>query len=149
MKKSKLGGALQETDESALWLELLREECETASQLTQPLEFESNELLAIFTDIRYAMRLTREETKAISEEVRRVDATAQIYLYGSRADDTARGGDIDLLVVSEQLDFRGILRLRTAILDLIGWQQLDLTVRKPNQLADPLAAVARQTGIPL
>ena len=95
------------------------------------------------------MRLTREETKAISEEVRRVDATAQIYLYGSRADDTARGGDIDLLVVSEQLDFRGILRLRTAILDLIGWQQLDLTVRKPNQLADPLAAVARQTGIPL
>ena len=149
MKKSKLGGALQETDESALWLELLREECGTASQLTQPLEFESNELLAIFTDIRYAMRLTREETKAISEEVRRVDAAAQIYLYGSRADDTARGGDIDLLVVSEQLDFRGILRLRTAILDRIGWQQLDLTVRKPNQLADPLAAVARQTGIPL
>ena len=118
---SKLGGALQETDESALWLELLREECGTASQLTQPLEFESNELLAIFTDIRYAMRLTREETKAISEEVRRVDATAQIYLYGSRADDTARGGDIDLLVVSEQLDFRAILRLRTAILDRIGW----------------------------
>lgn len=112
---------MQETDESALWLELLREECGTASQLTQPLEFESNELLAIFTDIRYAMRLTREETKAISEEVRRVDATAQIYLYGSRADDTARGGDIDLLVVSEQLDFRAILRLRTAILDRIGW----------------------------
>ncbi len=98
-------------------------------------------------DIRYAMRLTREETKAISEEVRRVDAAAQIYLYGSRTDDTARGGDIDLLVVSEQLDFCGILRLRTAILDRIGWQQLDLTVRKPNQLADPLAAVARQTGI--
>ena len=46
---SKLGGALQETDESQLWLELLREECEIAPALTQPLESEASELLAIFT----------------------------------------------------------------------------------------------------
>src|ERR1039457_783297 len=37
---SKLGGALQETDESALWLELLREECGTAPELTKLLEAE-------------------------------------------------------------------------------------------------------------
>jgi four helix bundle protein len=46
---SKLGGALQEADESALWLELLREECGVETALTQPLEAESSELLAIFT----------------------------------------------------------------------------------------------------
>jgi four helix bundle protein len=46
---SKLGGALQETDESLLWLELLREECAVEPQLTKPLESESNELMAIFT----------------------------------------------------------------------------------------------------
>src|SRR5437762_1111460 len=46
---SKLGGALQEADESALWLELLREECGIAPALTQPLETESSELIAIFT----------------------------------------------------------------------------------------------------
>jgi four helix bundle protein len=46
---SKLGGALQEADESQLWLELLREECGTESKLTQPLEQESSELIAIFT----------------------------------------------------------------------------------------------------
>ena len=46
---SKLGGALQETDESALWLELLREECGIVSALTVPLEKESSELMAIFT----------------------------------------------------------------------------------------------------
>jgi four helix bundle protein len=45
---SKLGGALQETDESALWLELLREECGIAAALTEPLEKESSELIAIF-----------------------------------------------------------------------------------------------------
>ncbi len=46
---SKLGGALQEADESHLWLELLREECAIEPTLTQPLEQESSELIAIFT----------------------------------------------------------------------------------------------------
>jgi four helix bundle protein len=46
---SKLGGALQEADESALWLELLREDCGIEPALTKPLEAESSELIAIFT----------------------------------------------------------------------------------------------------
>ena len=46
---SKLGGALQEADESLLWLELLREECGIAPALTESLEKESSELMAIFT----------------------------------------------------------------------------------------------------
>ena len=46
---SKLGGALQETDESALWLELLREACEIEPDLTKPLEEESSELIAIMS----------------------------------------------------------------------------------------------------
>jgi four helix bundle protein len=46
---SKLGGALQEADESALWLELLREDCGVDPSLTKPLEAESSELMVIFT----------------------------------------------------------------------------------------------------
>ena len=46
---SKLGGALQEADESQLWLELLREECAVEPKLTPPLEQESSELMAILT----------------------------------------------------------------------------------------------------
>ena len=46
---SKLGGALQEADESALWLELLREECSIEPALTLSLQKESSELMAIFT----------------------------------------------------------------------------------------------------
>lgn len=46
---SKLGGALQEADESLLWLELLREDCGIVPGLTKPLETESSELMAIFT----------------------------------------------------------------------------------------------------
>ena len=48
---SKLGGALQEADESQMWLELLREECGVDPQLTTPLEQEADELMAILTTI--------------------------------------------------------------------------------------------------
>ncbi|MCX8497269.1 MAG: four helix bundle protein [Akkermansiaceae bacterium] len=46
---SKLGGALQEADETLLWLELLREECEVAAQESLPIEVEASELIAIMT----------------------------------------------------------------------------------------------------
>jgi four helix bundle protein len=46
---SKLGGAIQEADESLLWLELLRQECQIHTSLTSPLEQEASELIAIFT----------------------------------------------------------------------------------------------------
>lgn len=46
---SKLGGALQEADESALWLELLREECGIEASLMLALEKEADELMAIMT----------------------------------------------------------------------------------------------------
>ncbi len=95
------------------------------------------------------MRLTPKEATAIREEVGRLDPDAEVFLYGSRADDSGRGGDIDLMVVSDKLGFRDTLRLRTRILDCIGWQQLDLVVRRREQGADPLMALAQETGVKL
>jgi four helix bundle protein len=57
---SKLGGATQEADESSLWLELSREECGISSHLTQPLEKESSELIAIFTTMIKKTKLKGE-----------------------------------------------------------------------------------------
>ena len=95
------------------------------------------------------MRLSDQEANAIREEVRALDPNAEIYLYGSRANDSARGGDIDLLVLSIRLGFRETLRLRTRILERIGWQQLDLAVRRPDQDGDLLLAAAQETGVKL
>jgi len=95
------------------------------------------------------MRLTANQITAIGEEVRRLDAKAEVYLFGSRVDDAARGGDIDLLVISETLGFRDVLRLRARILDRIGWQQLDLVVKGRDQMDEPLAAIALETGVKL
>ena len=55
---AKLGGALQEADESQLWLELLREECAIGAPETQPLETEASELIAIMTTM-----ITRTEQR--------------------------------------------------------------------------------------
>ena len=54
---SKLGGALQEADESQLWLELLHEECEIAPKDIKPIHQEAGELIAIMTTI---VRRTKE-----------------------------------------------------------------------------------------
>lgn len=95
------------------------------------------------------MRLAPDTVEAIRAAVRAADPAAEVYLHGSRLDDAARGGDIDLLVVSDVLNLREVLRLRRAILDRIGWQQLDLTVRRRDQLDEPFAADCRRHGLKL
>ena len=53
---SKLGGLLQEADESTLWLELLIEDCDQDAPKTRHLLKEANELIAIFTTILAKIR---------------------------------------------------------------------------------------------
>jgi four helix bundle protein len=48
---AKLGGAIQEADETMLWLELLAEECAIQDQIIQDLRQESSELIAIMTSM--------------------------------------------------------------------------------------------------
>jgi four helix bundle protein len=55
---SKLGGALQEADETQLWLELLREDCATPKEMTSQSEQEAGELIAIMTTM---INRTREK----------------------------------------------------------------------------------------
>ena len=58
---SKLGGALQEADESQLWLELLREECAIAPADILPMEKEADELMAIMTTM---INKTKEKSES-------------------------------------------------------------------------------------
>ena len=44
---SKIDGALQEADESQLWIELLREDCGIDGTVVEHLHQETNELIAI------------------------------------------------------------------------------------------------------
>ncbi len=50
------------------------------------------------------MRLTEAQRYAITDAIHDVDPDAPVYLFGSRANTSAKGGDIDLLVLSSQID---------------------------------------------
>ncbi|MDP3851651.1 MAG: nucleotidyltransferase domain-containing protein [Luteolibacter sp.] len=95
------------------------------------------------------MRLTPDQRSVILTAVGRQDPEARIILFGSRADDHAKGGDIDLLIISDRIGLHQEWEIRRDILDEIGWQKLDLIVRRSNQLDSPIAGVAMETGITL
>jgi uncharacterized protein len=48
------------------------------------------------------MRLTKQQTEVIMQTVTRLTGMeAEVYLFGSRLNDQAKGGDIDLLIESD------------------------------------------------
>jgi uncharacterized protein len=84
------------------------------------------------------MRLTETDSLAIRQEILRLDPAARIYLYGSRADDSKKGGDIDLLVLSEKLTFADKITLLAGIKEKLGEQKIDLIIRNADSAAtDP------------
>jgi len=91
------------------------------------------------------MRLSERERDAIISAVRRYDEHARVFLFGSRADDTKKGGDIDLLVLSDTIGIAERRQIVRTICDAIGEQKIDLLVAV--DLADPLARVARRSGV--
>lgn len=96
------------------------------------------------------MRLSPEQIRLIGQtvaEIAGVDAT--VRLFGSRLDDTARGGDIDLMLElpravehPAQLAARVAARLERAL----GGRRVDVVLSAPNLQVLPIHQVARSTG---
>lgn len=76
------------------------------------------------------MRLSKKEISAIKKNILRFDINAKVYLFGSRTNDKAKGGDIDVLVISNKIGFTEKLKIRTGIFKEIEEQKLDLVVKK-------------------
>ena len=72
------------------------------------------------------MRLREDEKQAIIAAVHRIDPEAQVWLFGSRADDRRRGSDIDLAIVSEHIRCKERHVIRHEICDQIGEQKIDI-----------------------
>ncbi len=93
------------------------------------------------------MRLTSEEVHIIKSVILARDPDAKIYLFGSRINDDAKGGDIDLLILSKRLVQEDARSIRTALFEKIEEQKIDLVIAKNDM--DPFVKIALVKGIPL
>lgn len=94
------------------------------------------------------MRLSEFEQKIIKETILALDQNAKIILFGSRVDDAARGGDIDLLVISEHIKRHQLGKIRWQLWEQLGEQKIDL-VLSDRQLSDAFVQVAVEQGVVL
>jgi len=74
------------------------------------------------------MRLATEEQSAIRHAITQADAEALVYLFGSRADDTAKGGDIDLLVLSKKINIMAKLDILAQLHQQLGDRKVDIAI---------------------
>ncbi len=91
------------------------------------------------------MRLKPSEVEVIKNAVHNVDSSAAVYLFGSRVDDTKRGGDIDLLIMSDTLTGDQVRSIRLALHDKLGEQKLDILIAKDT--SEPFVRIALREGV--
>jgi predicted nucleotidyltransferase len=96
------------------------------------------------------MRLTPEQTEIVVRTIRRqAGESALVFLFGSRLDDQARGGDIDLLIETAApmtlLDRARLKHELEAKLEL----PVDLVVHDRGAPPTPFQQIAQATAIAL
>ncbi len=99
------------------------------------------------------MRLTTAQAELIKRHARKVfGREAGVWLFGSRADDGLRGGDIDLLIES-QVTISGrvakICQLHAALQLALGEQKIDIIALDPSMTVRPIHENAKRTGVRL
>lgn len=100
------------------------------------------------------MRITETERRTILDAAgRHFGPEVRVYLFGSRVDDTARGGDIDLYLERVDLDAAAVLErklgMRAELHAALGEQRIDLVVQRSGGPELPIHVVARRSGVEL
>ncbi|MDP2680786.1 MAG: nucleotidyltransferase domain-containing protein [Rhodoferax sp.] len=95
------------------------------------------------------MRLSTTELNALHTILGQLDPDGRVYLYGSRAIDTRRGGDIDIyLQASRPIDLKTRLRIQYRLQQACD-THVDLLVKDPSQPLQPIHQIAIEQGVQL
>jgi predicted nucleotidyltransferase len=81
------------------------------------------------------MRLSTIERKTIKDTTHKVfGENAQVFLFGSRVDDTKKGGDIDLFIVTDNKTdlFQKKILFLAKLKQALGEQKIDLVFNEDN-----------------
>lgn len=99
------------------------------------------------------MRLNDKTREIIKSEVsNQLGSDVIIRLFGSRVDDTQRGGDIDLLIESRQPLERRIqaeCKLAARLFIRLGGRKVDVLIKDPTVQPQPIHEQAITHGIVL
>jgi len=100
------------------------------------------------------MRLSDIQQKHIKQILlKHFGSASKILLFGSRINDLARGGDIDLYIEPELADVDQIVEAKlNALVEIemvLGEQRIDIVVNRNTGYELPIYHVARNTGVPL
>ena len=99
------------------------------------------------------MRLTPAQIDTINSTAKAVlGEGAQVTLFGSRVDDTAKGGDVDLMIeVTETLAEPAVIAARIAskVSRAMNGRKVDVLLKAPNLLEQPIHRIAAQQGVAL
>lgn len=96
------------------------------------------------------MRLSVDQTRVILHCVRQqFGADARVMLFGSRLDDTARGGDVDLLVESQAQPSLRQRALATLALEQALNLPVDIVAMQRGTPGSTFARMARSKAQPL
>ncbi|HDH87033.1 MAG TPA: nucleotidyltransferase domain-containing protein [Desulfobacteraceae bacterium] len=93
------------------------------------------------------MRLKDEEKQVILQTIHSIDPNAKIYLFGSRVNDSDKGGDIDLLVFSRKISYGDKLTVKKNIFSVLEEQKIDLIVTKDG--SEPFVRMVLEQGVQL
>ena len=89
------------------------------------------------------MRLNPTELSSITRTLQQIDPAGAVYLFGSRADDTKKGGDIDIYFeTTRPIDARQKLALQYELISQCDCH-VDLLIKHPSQPMQPIHAIAR------
>ena len=73
------------------------------------------------------MRLNKDIKEFITRYVEENFSGSKVFLFGSRTDDNKKGGDIDVLILSEEkLSFSDMSKMRISFYKIFGEQKIDL-----------------------
>ncbi|MFU8839000.1 MAG: nucleotidyltransferase domain-containing protein [Thiohalomonadaceae bacterium] len=99
------------------------------------------------------MRLTERQIHIIKEEVAQVFGPyASVWLFGSRTDDTAKGGDIDIMVeaaMSPDDALEKELKLYARLIRRLGDRRIDIIVHRADAPMLAVHQAAVTTGVRL
>lgn len=95
------------------------------------------------------MRLKKEIREFLTGYVNENFTDAKVYLFGSRTDDNMKGGDIDILILTnEKLGFSSLSQMRINFYKNFGEQKIDL-INFTYQDNDPFKDIALSQALEL